>query len=274
MLEPGQYTARDLQQEAVARGLPEPSGRLIHDWPSKGLLASPLRASSGYKSGVKGLWSAEQAEVFLSIYALRTRQDARLLDLANLPVYTWLTGDDAWVPLEQARRALRFWAERVRVMHDREFAPSVGKFLAPYAPDAEVAEEWTQQTMRLAYGTASPERVHALSERVFAPPAANTPSGVLLAAAYPESALDSVEGFANLEALDDDTLCEAVREKFQLHLRNYERNQRRMGPPLPPLTPESVMTAACIDFITYLGRLIRWQREGRSGKEAPTTGTA
>jgi hypothetical protein len=229
----------------------------MHDWPSKGLLAPPLRAGGGYKGGVKGVWPAEQAEIFLAVYALRQRQNARLLDLANFPVWAWLMLGDAWAPLEQVRRALRFWAKRVHDMHDREFAPSVGRFLSPYQPDASLVEEWTQQTMKLAWGTTSADRIRDLSMRLYAPAGAATPSGVLLASAYPESALASVEGFRNLDALDDDSLCERVREQYRIHLRNYEQQQPRLGSPLPPPTPESVTFAACIDFTTYLGRLIK-----------------
>lgn len=84
--------------------------RLLTDWVSKGLLHQPDRPGRGVGKGrEQARWTTNQKDLLLALLAKRPTVK-RLATLANIPVALWLYVGDDYVPLPQARRALRYWA--------------------------------------------------------------------------------------------------------------------------------------------------------------------
>jgi hypothetical protein len=103
-LEPG--TLDDLVADAAKLGL-HFDERTARDWHRRGLLGSPQRRPLGRGRGSgPALYSSEQRAVF---HAVAQNKTAGLRNqwLATIPVWFWLNYSDAWVSLEQLRRALR-----------------------------------------------------------------------------------------------------------------------------------------------------------------------
>jgi hypothetical protein len=100
-------TKTDLVDRATALGQPV-TGRLIDDWVSLGLLDQPDRRGLGRGKGVRATWPVNQVRLFEQLLAAR-RSARRVKTLCNIPVWTWLTWGDSYVPLRQAKRATETW---------------------------------------------------------------------------------------------------------------------------------------------------------------------
>src|SRR5262245_40363698 len=86
-----------------------PTGRLMTDWVSLGLLDQAHRRGLGRGKGTAATWPEEQLRLFLVL--LQQRETVkRMISLCNIPVGIWLWWGDRFVPLGQARRALRTWS--------------------------------------------------------------------------------------------------------------------------------------------------------------------
>lgn len=110
MNSPERFTKEALAQRARELGYDDVSPRLVLDWAGQGLLDRPDRTGRGRAQGVSSTWPANQLQLFIAI--LRHRADLprkSLASLCNIPVWIWLVWGDAYVPLRQAKRALRTW---------------------------------------------------------------------------------------------------------------------------------------------------------------------
>lgn len=104
------YTRAGLAQAANDAGLGPVKERLITEWVERGLLDQGERTSHG-RGGGRGalyLWSDRQHDLFLTL--LRKRPEVKnIASLCPIPVGIWLYWGDDWIPLRQARIALRTW---------------------------------------------------------------------------------------------------------------------------------------------------------------------
>lgn len=109
--EPG--TIDDLVQDAQALGIEQVSTRMITDWVEVGLLADPEFQKSTQRGRDHSLFPASQRRLFTELLEARKRSPLqRVPHHTMIPVvlFVWLTSDTV-VPVEQARRALRTYAQ-------------------------------------------------------------------------------------------------------------------------------------------------------------------
>jgi hypothetical protein len=105
-------TVDDLIDDAKRAGFPA-TQRMIMDWQSIGLLDYPTAQGGrgrGHGSNKK-LYSANQRQLFLTLLAKRS-QTSRVVNLTAIPVYLWTYWGDEYVPLQQMRKALRFYIDK------------------------------------------------------------------------------------------------------------------------------------------------------------------
>jgi hypothetical protein len=117
------FSRKALVDEAVKAGYSNVSERLITDWASIGLLDRPERTSRGKGKGRGAfyVWSDKQRDLFLAL--LQQREQLRYVGgLASLPVSTWLYWSDEWIPLRQAKLALKTYWDRAGVVRSIERA--------------------------------------------------------------------------------------------------------------------------------------------------------
>ena len=104
------FTVEQLVAEARAQGL-DCSARRVRDWTELGLLAHPTVKGRGRGRGVVATRDSAQAELLVTLLDWHQRRGVRkVATLAKWPVWMWLTREDGYVPLAQARRALETWA--------------------------------------------------------------------------------------------------------------------------------------------------------------------
>lgn len=109
--EPG--TVDDLVRDAQALGVEQVSARMITDWVEVGLLAAPEFQKSTQRGRDRSLFPASQRRLFTELLEARKRSPLkRIPHHTMIPVvlFVWLTSDTV-VPVEQARRALRTYAQ-------------------------------------------------------------------------------------------------------------------------------------------------------------------
>ncbi|MGI5451402.1 hypothetical protein ACQEVM_37720 [Streptomyces sp. CA-243310] len=106
-------TAEDLVRDAQALGIEHVSSRMITDWVEVGLLAAPDFQKTTQRGSDSGLFPAVQRRLFSELLDVRKRSPLkRIPHRTVIPVvlFVWLTSDTV-VPVSQARRALRTWAQ-------------------------------------------------------------------------------------------------------------------------------------------------------------------
>jgi hypothetical protein len=102
-------TIDDLVADAVAAGH-EVSRRLITDWVACGLLDRPQRRARGRGKGShKGVFSANQRRLFLTLLDKRAQGARHKRALAQAPIFLWAVFGDEYVPTRQALLAMRTW---------------------------------------------------------------------------------------------------------------------------------------------------------------------
>ncbi|XVU26464.1 hypothetical protein ACQPZJ_05255 [Actinoplanes sp. CA-054009] len=107
----GPGTIDDLLQDAERQGH-SATTRLVTDWVSLGLLDKPTRRPQGRGRGsAKGLYSANQRQLFLALLDKRAEGAHRIRTLTRLPIFVWLDWDDH-VPTRQALIVLTQWAKK------------------------------------------------------------------------------------------------------------------------------------------------------------------
>ena len=107
--EPG--TIDDLLADAAAHGY-RVTARMVTDWVVLGLLDRPLRQPLGRgKGSAKGVYTAEQRQLFLCLLDKRGPQARRSHTLAKVPIVIWLYYGDPYVPTRQVARALKTWLD-------------------------------------------------------------------------------------------------------------------------------------------------------------------
>ncbi|MFE5517967.1 hypothetical protein ACFQ9Q_09590 [Streptomyces virginiae] len=110
-MEPG--TAEDLVRDAEALGIEQISTRMITDWVEVGLLATPVFQKSTQHGRDPGLFPAAQRRLFAELLEIRQRSPLKRVPhhtMVPVVLFLWLT-DDTVVPVSQARRALRTYAQ-------------------------------------------------------------------------------------------------------------------------------------------------------------------
>ncbi len=128
--------------------------RLITDWVERGLLDSPERQGAGRGKGSKpALFPVSQRKLFALL--IQKRKETRKIPvLARIPLYLWVYWGEDYVPVKQARRVLRTWADDVlKTSLDsarRNAVATVTQLAASDAP-ADAVRELTTLIERIGY---------------------------------------------------------------------------------------------------------------------------
>lgn len=102
--QPQPGTRLDLLADAEQVGYPM-IDRKLTDWYRLGLVGSPTRQRSGQTGQDLAEYSSEQRSLFQAV--ARNAPGRKNAQLANIPVFAWLTWGEDWVSLAQLRAALR-----------------------------------------------------------------------------------------------------------------------------------------------------------------------
>jgi hypothetical protein len=222
------YTRADLLKAAADQGTPV-SDRLVDEWVKVGLLDRPTRRGLGRGRGSVATWPEPQLKLFLTLLSLKREQQVRSKSaLCNVPVFLWLYFGDAYVPLRQARRALRTWVganRRSSLRRGRAVARLVTAEMRH--PDARPVDlkRLEEEITTLAYrGRLDPDhrervrqllyRVHRTEERGQPGPLDPTPEGWLRLVEA------TLEAMGRLNELTDEDFVRA-RAMLQVTLREY-----------------------------------------------------
>src|SRR6516165_7928534 len=109
------YTLDELVSEAHRAGNPNATRRLARSWVGLGLLdESEKGPSRGRGRGIPRYWSEHQKDLFLLLLRNQAGGARRTETLCNIPVSWWIYRGDPFVPLRQAKRALRTWFAKTR----------------------------------------------------------------------------------------------------------------------------------------------------------------
>lgn len=102
---PDPGTIKDLIADALDSEL-DVDERSLREWHRIGLLGSPERRSRASGSGTdRFVYSSEQRALF-RVVARNKASGAKNADLAAVPIYAWMNFPEAWVSVDQARRAM------------------------------------------------------------------------------------------------------------------------------------------------------------------------
>lgn len=178
--EPG--TAEDLVRDAEALGVEQASARMITDWVEVGLLAAPEFQKSTQRGRDSSLFPAVQRRLFSELLDARKRSPLkRIPHHTMIPVvlFVWLT-NDAIVPVSQARRALRTYAQSAGKKNRARRQDNARRIVEQFAhPSATYHQRRTAQLLiEVGEKTRRPdwERLHSALTAVCSPwPTAGMP---------------------------------------------------------------------------------------------------
>jgi hypothetical protein len=265
----GPGTIEDLVADAERRG-DTVTVRMIRDWTAVGLLDSPQRRPAGKGHGSRpALYPATQRELFLAL--LHHRPGNGIKSLARIPVCIWMYWGEDYVPLRQARLAIKTWLgnPRISLRKARETALEVlGQLDNPAATDAARRELVDTLTAMANTAHLDPERLDHVVRQVFEPGYGE----IHRAVGHPAAPLtaDAIVGLvtarvtaANLllhDAISDEDFLDA-RHAHLIGYADYAMQQRMLAAAAPPGTtsfyePVNFETAAnqcCTSLLTVIG---------------------
>ncbi|MEW1674919.1 hypothetical protein AB0O47_16960 [Streptomyces noursei] len=142
-------TAEDLVEDARSLGV-KISQRTVTDYVEVGLLAPPLYRKTTQRGSDRRVYPPEQRRLFYELNAAKLRSPlSRVPQRTMIPVvlYVWCMNDSV-VPDNQARRALRTWAQSVGISSEPRRKSTANKVVARFADPAattgqrRIAEQW------------------------------------------------------------------------------------------------------------------------------------
>jgi hypothetical protein len=269
-------------ERARAAGF-DPSGRLLSDWVSLGLIDRAERHGLGRGAGTSATWPANQLQLFLVL--LRQRPTVtRMIALCNIPVALWLWWGDDYVPTRQTRRALETWSGRRGLASSWRTARAnaeelVGRFSHPDTP-AAAHKDLVDLVASTAMGRPfNGVEMLAAFRKVFDPHSTDRTLGPPQIAFRPEHYVMLTEW--RLTALDglsshrlDDAAFEWARGEYRASRQEYQQLIPRLaeddeaasaflpqspaGVFLPP-TDEEIVNQSCVDLLTTLGIYLNYR---------------
>lgn len=223
------FTRSDLVREGQEAGFTNISARLVTDWADIGLLDHPARVPRGRGEGrgARYEWPDTQKELFLQLLNHRDSVK-RISGLCVIPVGLWLYWGDDWVPLGQARRALRTWwdaSDVGRLEHSQKSARIVVDAILPGHSPRKIKSELRRVVQQGRYsGRFDVESMVPLVERALSAtqggrwgPWAATPLEVVNGMRAMTVAID------RYDELTDGQFIE-VRARHRNNVQNYVRN--------------------------------------------------
>ncbi len=281
---PRSYTKAELLQAARDAGF-TPSGRLLTDWVTLGLLDQAQRRGLGHGKGTTATWPENQLKLFIALLEKRP-QVKRIVALCNIPIWLWLWFGDDFVSLRQARRALATWAGARGQADSWQAARGsaeelIGKFAHPDASRA-ARERLTEVIARTAYGKPfEADEVLAAFRPVFDPKGEGRTIGSPELSFRPEhyvfiieSRLAALAGLRSQTTLDDGAF-EWARTEYRVSRRDYAAlvpriaadpeaadaflHRTQSGLVLAP-TLDDIVNQSCVDLLTVLGIHLRSDR--------------
>jgi hypothetical protein len=281
--EPG--TIEDLVADAAGRG-DKVTVRMIRDWTAVGLLDSPQRRPAGKGHGSRpALYPATQRELFLTL--LHHRPGNGIKSLARIPVCIWMYWGEEYVPLRQARLAIKTWLgnPRVSLRKARETALEVlGQLDNPAATDAARRELIDTLTAVANTARLDRERLDQAVRRVFEPGYGELHRAV----GHPDAPLtaDAIVGLvmarvtaANLllhDAVTDEDFLDA-RHAHLIGYADYAMQQRMLAAAAPPGTTsfyepvdfEIAANQCCANLLTVIGLQSMYPQQAARIKKLP-----
>jgi len=262
------HTAEELVEDARRAGF-QVTVRLVTDWVELGLLDRPDKRPLGRGRGsAKGVWSQPQREMFVALLDRRATV-TRVAGLANFPVWTWLVYGDDFVPLRQARRALKTWCGRHRGnrgLSQAEAGRMARNFLESIVRDdtrpRDRAELRRFVVNSLTTMTLDTERFRDLVARVLDPAGTGRVIGPAQAPLTTDVVVTGVESrFLAMMRLDELTKAQFEQARLvyvitkQLYFAEWsELASAPEGDRVHPQpTLEREVNQACFDLLTILG---------------------
>jgi hypothetical protein len=283
-----QYTKPELLEAARKAGF-SPTGRLLTDWVSLGLLDHATRRGLGHAKGTRATWPDEQLNLFLALLEKRPTV-TRVAPLCNIPVFLWLWFDDRYVPVGQARRALMTWGGANLHSSSWRSARTAAANLTSQFTHGDATESATEKfttvIARTIYGQPfDAEAVLATFRDIFDPHGTGRTIGPPAVSFRPEYFVALVKArLAALAALRmgtiDDQSFYWARAEYQESRRDYEQLLPRIaedpeaastffqrtpaGVLLPDTTVNDIANSACVDLLTMIGIYLENVAPGRS----------
>lgn len=271
------HTKQELLEAARKAGF-SPTGRLLTDWVSLGLLDHATRRGLGHGKGTRATWPDEQLNLLLALLEKRPTV-THVAPLCNIPIFLWLWFGDRYVPVRQARRALMTWGganQHSSSWRSARMAAAnlTSQFAHPDATESAI-EKFTAVIARTIYGQPfDAEAVLATFRDVFDPHGAERAIGPPAVSFRPEYFVALVKArLAALTALRagivDDQSFYWARTEYQQSRRDYERLLPRIaedpeaasiffertssGVVLTDTTVDDIANSACVDLLTMIG---------------------
>ncbi|MBO0707413.1 MAG: hypothetical protein J2P44_03540 [Candidatus Dormibacteraeota bacterium] len=278
MNSPERFTKEALAQRARELGYDDVSPRLVLDWAGQGLLDRPDRAGRGRGQGVSSTWPANQLQLFIAILQHRAYLPRKsLASLCNIPVWTWLVWGDAYVPVRQAKRALRTWAGPATggsAARGRAAAQDVVESLKPLgstkADRMRLVDALTKQYFA-GHRQFDRGKLRPLLEAVIHPEGGSSAVGPREAPISADIYLDLLEArlwlARNLDRVTDEE-WQRARAAYRFAWLGYNRIQSslaadpQLGRMYLPGTDNDFANNACAHLVTILGLLRSGARSG------------
>jgi hypothetical protein len=216
-----------------------------------------------------GTWPHSQFQLFSALLAQMRQGVRRTATLCNVPVGIWLNFGPDHVPIRQVRRALHTYGATYRTTSRRAARETARTVAEQFAGGPDMTRRDREQLTELivnAATTATFDRDALINSarKIFDPGRTNRTVGPDRAPLSPEAWVRTIE--AHLVALDrldalSDSAFEDARLAHNQHMNTYIELQPRLarnravGALHEPVTPEYLLSNACLHTIAVLGFL-------------------
>jgi hypothetical protein len=261
------YTLAELVIKAHQAGHPEVDERLLKWFVTTGLLdKAQLGISRGRAKGIPRYWSDAQLDLLLLLLKNRAGDAHRTATLSNLPVSWWLYRGDTFVPLRQAKRALKTWLGKTEHASWTRSTHSARELVAWFLPNlsGEARDNVVHAIANITYAG----RFDADELRTMLRDAAGPENAVMTdgeTSYVTDLAIGPIEAIvytrAHLDGIPDG-LYRFARAQHQQSLSEYVATQPQLaanehiGHLATPVTADALGNRACAHLAQMLGHLL------------------
>jgi hypothetical protein len=266
----GPGTVEDLIADARLLGR-KATQRMIMDWQTLGLIdyPQPQGGAGRGKGSKKSLYSANQRKLFRALMEHRL-QTTHIADLTVFPIYLWLYWGEDYVPLRQARLAMKTYAHTVTTVSLKRAEELARQLTDQFAhPDSRETDR-TKLTRLIReaihHGRGPNEALDQALHKVFDPHDEDLQLGPPEIPIVPDALLQNAlareraaRALISDEEIADSTLFRA-RDVVVQTTREYVAQQPqlaaeagRMRDLFDPRTPEDIVKRSRSDLLSSLG---------------------
>jgi hypothetical protein len=264
------FTLLQLVDEAHDTGYEDVGERLLKFFVTTGLLdRAQVGHSRGRGKGIPRYWLEPQRDLLLQLLKNRASGTHRTATLCNLPMFWWLYRGDSFVPLRQAKRALKTWLDETRQPYWtswRRSTHSARERVDGFLPDlrGDERDSIVHALANIAYaGRFDADELRAQLRNAAPPTNAVTINGETRYVT--DNAIGQIE--ATLYARDridsvPDSLFRFARAELRQWDAEYAANQpqwaldQHLGHLNTPVTADRLANNACFHVAQMLGHLL------------------